>query len=44
METHNASVCPLTMPQFSFMKAAGQLQGNRLVAGTEETLLCASEQ
>lgn len=39
----HASVCSLTMPQFSFMKARGPLQRSRFVAGTEEALLCASE-
>ena len=40
----HASACPLAMPQFSFRKATGQLQGRRLVTGTDEALLCTSEQ
>ena len=40
----HASVCPLTMPQFSFMKATGQLPGRQLGTGTDEALLCTSEQ
>lgn len=40
----HASVCPLTMPQFSFMKATGQLQRRRSVTGTDEALLYTSEQ